>query len=500
MRGKKNENIFTLLQPSVHDGALIFSVSRRERREKLNGRGSMTLIGRMTSMRLHRMTSLRLLRMYFVIFTAALVGLLAFIGWISSGEITRESDDVLSWQLRYLRLLPENQLADVIRTHLVYRNLHIHYYGLFAPDGARIAGDVLALPPHLPLWPRGETLEHTLPVADIARSPVVRVMAERSADGRILLVGLNMTHILALHRTVMTELIAGGALGLLLSIGAGIVVGIRQMRRLEAVSETAALVAQGDLSRRFRLGGRDEIAMLLHLVNHMLDEVERLMGEVKGACDGVAHNLRTPLARVRTLVARAAERPGALRERQVAEMLDHVRCETDVVLERFGAMLRVAQIAGLTRRGEFELVDLRALVLDIGALYAPLAESRGAALAMIADEQAIVRADRALLFEMLANLVTHAIGRVSHGANVRLELTLTDSGPSLVIASDRVEPEALSAERDIGPSLKGTASPDRYTGLSVAWAVARMHGFVLRLGSDEPSVMVDCWPQMSLRF
>jgi signal transduction histidine kinase len=451
-------------------------------------------------MRLHRMTSLRLLRIYFMIFAAALVGLLAFIGWISSGEITRESDDILSWQLRYLRLLPEAQLADAIRTPVVDGNLHIHYCGLFARDGTRIAGDVLALPPHLPLWPRGETLEHTLTVSHMAQSPVARVMAERTADGRILLVGLDMTHVLALHRTVMTALIAGGTLGLLLSIGAGIVVGIRQMRRLDAVRETAALVAQGNLSRRFRLGGRDEIAMLLHLVNHMLDEVERLMGEVKGACDGVAHNLRTPLGRVRTLVTRATEQPGVLQEPQIAEMLDHVRRETDVVLERFGAMLRVAQIAGLTRRGEFELVDLRTLVLDIGALYAPLAESRGAELAMIADEQAIVRADRALLFEMLANLVTHAIGQVSHGANVRLELTLTDSGPRLVIVSENGEREALSAEHGIGPSLKGITSRDRYTGLSVAWAVARMHGFVLRLGCDDPSVIVDCWPQMSLRF
>src|ERR1700758_2235188 len=100
----------------------------------------MTLIRRMTSMRLHMMTSLRLLRIYFAIFTAALVGLLAFIGWISSGEITRESDDVLSWQLRFLRRIPEAQLADAIRTRLVYGNLDIRYYGLFAPNGARIAG------------------------------------------------------------------------------------------------------------------------------------------------------------------------------------------------------------------------------------------------------------------------------------------------------------------------------------------------------------------------
>src|ERR1700737_1990307 len=158
------------------------SISRRQRRDKINGSASMSLIRRLTWMRLHRMTSLRLLRIYFVIFAAALVGLLAFIGWISSGEIEREADDVLSWQLRYLRLLPEAQLADAIRTHLVSGNLHIHYYGLFTPSGARIAGDVLTLPPHLPLWPRGETLEHTLPLADTARAPVVRVMAQRGAD------------------------------------------------------------------------------------------------------------------------------------------------------------------------------------------------------------------------------------------------------------------------------------------------------------------------------
>jgi hypothetical protein len=312
-------------------------------------------------MRLHRMMSLRLLRIYFAIFAVALIGLLAFIGWISSGEIARESDDVLKWQVRYLRGIPQAQLADMIRTRAIYGNLHIHYYGLFAANGARIAGDVLALPSPLPVWPQGKTLEHTLPVAGMERSPVVRIMVERCPDGRILLVALDMTNVMTLHRNVMTALISSGVLGLLLSIGAGIFVGVRQMKRIEAVRETAALVAQGDLSRRFRLGGRDEIAMLLHLVNHMLDEVERLMSEVKGACDGVAHDLRTPLARVRTLVTRAAAQPGAVGEPQVAQMLDHVRHETDMVL---GALARCCVL--------LRLQDFRAVASSSQSICASL--------------------------------------------------------------------------------------------------------------------------------
>jgi signal transduction histidine kinase len=472
----------------------------------------MNLIRRMTSLPLHRMTSLRLLRVYFAVFAIALVGLAAFIGWISSKEIARETDSVLGWQMRYLRLTPDAQLADTIRRRVANGSAHIHYYGLFDSDGKRIAGDVLALPATLPTWPHGETLDHTLRLSGVVRAPVVRVMAVRRTDGRILLVGQDMTDVLSLHRLVVSLLAAGAALGLAMSGAAAIAIALRQMKRIEAVGETAALIARGDLSHRFKTGGPDEISMLLHLVNHMLDEVERLMAEVKGACDGIAHDLRTPLARIRTLVVRASHRPSALERRPLKEMLDQARQETDAVLERFGAMLRVAQIAGLTRRGEFGLVDLRELVLDIGGLYAPLAESRGITLATFARDEAFVRADRALLFEMLGNLLAHALCRVASGATLYMRIATTDSGPRIVIEGERFEQslaleataqarESSAVDRarlDEGAGANGCVECG-YTGLSLAWAVARMHGFALHLGCTEHRVAVDCWPQMSLK-
>jgi signal transduction histidine kinase len=309
-----------------------------------------------------------------------------------------------------------------------------------------------------------------------------------------------MTSGLALHRVVVTLLIAGGAMGLLLSAGVGVAVGIREMKRIDHVRHAASLIGQGDLSRRFQMGGRDEIAMLLDVINHMLDEIERLMDAVKGASDGIAHNLRTPLARVRTLLTRAAERSNLLQQPQLSEMLDQAQHETDVVLERFAAMLRVAQIAGLGHRGGFDLIDLRELVADIGGLYAPLAESRGMTLTASAENAAYVRADRALVFEMLGNLMAHVLSQASSGANVRIALAMTERGPRLAIDSDRSSTAQAPTLEAGGSRDVSTVGDSCSTSLSVAWAVARMHGFALSTGRDEPSFTVDCWPQMSLSF
>jgi HAMP domain-containing protein len=445
------------------------------------------------------MTSLRLLRVYFLIFTVALVSLLAFIGWISLGEITRETDSVLNWQLRYLRRLPQDELAETIRRRTAYGHLHIRYYGLFDRDGKRVAGDILHLPQQLPDSSDGETLEHTLKVDGIARSPVVRIVTGRFDDGHTLLVGIDMTSLLTLRRTVVTMLIAGGVLGLVLSAGVGIVVGIRQAKRIEALRETATRVAAGDLGHRFKASGRDELAMLINLVNHMLDEVERLMSEVKGACDGIAHDLRAPLARVHGLMNHAMERADSLGQSHLLEMLVQARRETELVLDRFGAMVRVAQIAGLRRHGELDVIDLRALLFELGELYAPFAESLGMELTMGGHEQALVSADRALLFEMLGNLTSHLLDRLPQGARIVLELTMTQRGPRLAIAADGCEPEQSRSPHESEPDAQSdaTTQDSADTNLGVAWAVASMHGFGLHIDPAAARVTIDCWPQTS---
>jgi len=354
-------------------------------------------IRRKTWIQLYRMMSLRLLFVYFLVFAALLMTLLTSIGWVAFNELTNETDRVLTWKLRYFRTIPDADLARAINRRLEFEHLHQNYYGLFDKNGVPVAGDVLALPPHLPPRQTGLTLKRTLTVI-APDPPTVRVMVETRGDGRTLLVAQDMTHVLKVREAITTALIAGGLLCLLASGAVGVAIGIRQHRRIGMIREAAQLVARGDLSQRFPVGGRDEIDMLSHLVNRMLGEVERLMFEVKGACDGIAHDLRTPLAHVRSLIVRTTEHPRVGRDLLLTGLLDQARSETDTLLARFKAMLRVAEIAGLRHRGGFDAIDLQALVLDVADLYAPLAESRAIMLTVAASPVPPLHADRALLF------------------------------------------------------------------------------------------------------
>jgi signal transduction histidine kinase len=445
-------------------------------------------------MQLYRMMSLRLLFVYFLVFAALLMTLLTSIGWVAFNELTNETDRVLTWKLRYFRTIPDADLARAVNRRLEFEHLHQNYYGLFDKNGESVAGDVLALPLHLPPRQTGLTLKRTLTVV-APEPPTVRVMVETRTDGRTLLVAQDMTHVLRIRETIATALIAGGLLCLLASGAIGVAIGIRQHRRIGAIREVAQLVARGDLSRRFPVGGKDEIDMLSHLVNRMLGEIERLMFEVKGACDGIAHDLRTPLAHVRSLIVRTAEHPRAGRDLLLGGLLDQARSETDMLLARFKAILRVAEIAGLRHRGGFEAIDLQALVLDVADLYAPLAESRVIMLTVNTSPVPPLHADRALLFEMLGILIGNAVLISRPGVEVRIELTMTQRGPRIQIHDNSADGNSIVQALDTSASPEADAALH----LSIAWAVARSHDFAIRVddAAFTPHITIDCWPQMS---
>src|ERR1700684_881452 len=107
------------------------------------------------------------------------------------------------------------------------------------------------------------------------------------------------------------------------------------MRAVAQTRRATQRIARGDLAQRLPIGGRDELDMLAHLVNHMLEEIERLMTEVKSACDSIAHDLRTPAAHIRPLLANVAERMHVIQDDGVAQMLDRARVEADMLLDRF---------------------------------------------------------------------------------------------------------------------------------------------------------------------
>jgi signal transduction histidine kinase len=285
---------------------------------------------------------------------------------------------------------------------------------------------------------------------------------------------------------------------LLAGVAGGLALSVRQMRRLKAIRRVTQRIAQGDLAQRLPMGGRDEVDMLAHLVNHMLAEVERLMNEVKGACDGIAHDLRTPLAHVRTLLAHAAERTETLDDAALSQLVERARIETDALLDRFRAMLRISEIGTLQRRGGFGEMQLETLVEEVGELYEPLAESRSIQLSVHVQPVDAIHGDRALLFEALSNLVDNAIKFTPEGGVVRMELRQTSAGPQVEIVDNG--PGIAADERDAvlqrfyrGESTRHLSGSG--LGLSIVSAVMRVHDFTMKIGNAQPGtrISIECW-------
>jgi signal transduction histidine kinase len=457
-------------------------------------------------------TTFRWLCVYTALFGVFLTLLVGFIAWTASTTIERDADTIMGWQLIYFDSIPDAQLPEAIYQRIEHEHMHVNYYGLFTSDGEYVAGDLLAPPPNLTYTREGSTHAHTLKLRDREVSPVVRAMGEVRPSGMRLVVARDMTSVLRIRQIVVRTLALGAVLALFAAAAGGLVLGMRQIRRVREIRRVTECIARGDLDRRLPVGGDDELDMLAHLVNHMLDEVERLMGEVKGACDGIAHDLRTPLVHLHTLLARVAERESVREDVEGTALLDRARTETGQLLERFRAMLRISEIGTLQRRGGFATVDVRELVQELADLYEPLAESRDLEWRITAEPVAEIHGDRALLFEAFNNLIDNAIKFAPQGGVVSVTLRSTPLGPLLEVADNG--PGIAPGERAAvlqrfyrGDGVRHIAGSG--LGLSVVAAVMRVHDFTLRIddaldltrdaqgAASGPGtrMSVECWPR-----
>ena len=455
----------------------------------------MTALGRLI-----RTTTFKLTLIYLGVFAAFAVFLVWYFAWNTQrliteqitqtvdAEITGLSEQYRQGGLRRLVLSVED------RTRRPGSSLYL----VTTFSGQALAGNIGALMPGVldqtgwteTLYRRQEETDGTEHWA------LVRVF--QLPGGFRLLVGRDLEE---RHRLLKIIIDAGRwSVGLVMALGlaSGLFVTRRVLRRVDAMTETTKMIMSGDLSERLAIAGTgDELDRLASSTNTMLERIEQLMRGLKEVSDNIAHDLKTPLTRLRNRCEAALR--SSRTEFDYRAALEATIENSDELIRTFNALLMIARAESGHARESISRVDAAEIARGVGELYEPLAEERGLDLRVEAPGPAFVNGSRELIGQALANLVDNAIkyakpaNAVSNGARVeillsarpagdRIELSVADRGPGIP-ASDRgrVVERFVRLERS-------RSEPGSGLGLSLASAVAHLHSGELSLQDNAPGL------------
>ncbi len=418
--------------------------------------------------------------------------LFGFIYWQTAWLETERIDRRLMNEFAILSREPPASMVADINTHYG-TDLHRQVVAaVFAPDGTRIVGGFDSPPAGLPVdrFPH-EADALRLDGPGLTRERV-RAVAGRLNDGRELVVGRSEDDLDKLRALVLRALSLGLLPALAASLGIGLFASQRTIARVRRVNQAIARIMQGHLSERLPSEGTmDELDQLAGSVNTMLAEIERLLGEVKGVGDSIAHDLRTPLARLRVRLERARGRHNNAADQDAA--LGEAIEDLDQSLAIITALLRVGEVESGRRRAGFAHISLASLLRETADLMGPLAEQRGLQFHLTLSPDVEIDADRDLLIEAFVNLLDNAIKFCPEGGSVGLALLRADSGPVIRIADsgNGIPPRERKAVLD----RFYRADPSRHIpgsglGLSLVSAIVRLHGFSLTMHDLNPGFAV----------
>jgi len=439
-----------------------------------------------------RTTTFRLTVIYGGVFAVAVIVLLGLIYLSTADYMASQMDQIVLDQALQLQGVSAEALPEQIRRDLAADTRHVYYYGLFSKGGEWITGNVRTLPPDFPTDGRPRPLNgHGFRLG-------AQALVQPLPWGELLFVGYDAKTLSGVRNIIIESLFWAGGGIIILGLAFGAALSVGPLRRLREVQAASLQVMQGDLGARLPTAGRgDEIDLLAGIANAMMDEVERLLGEVKSVGDNVAHDLRTPLTRLRVGLYRVQQDHDGNPEHQA--MLDQALVDTDALLARFKAIQRIAEIDRLARQAGFAQASLPDLVREVADLFAPVAEDAGLTLLTEISCTDEIFADRELLFEALVNLIRNAVKFTPAGGSVLLRLTACAEGPRLQIIDSG--PGVPEDERDavmqrFYRGRRDRATPGSGLGLSIVAAVARLHGYRLSLSDADPglTVTLDCWP------
>jgi signal transduction histidine kinase len=456
--------------------------------------------------KLFRTTTFKLTLVYLTVFALFAAFLLGYFALNTRRLITEQITDTVNAEITGLS---EQYRQGGIRRLVIAvdaraRRPGSSLYLVTTFNGDALAGNVTALAPgilEVPGWT--ETAYRRLDeAAGQTRPPhqehlaLVRVF--QLSGGFRLLVGRDLEERERLYHIVLSAGRWSVAIVIVLGLAGGLFVTRRVLRRVDAMTETTKTIMEGDLSGRLPVAGTgDEIDRLAQNLNAMLERIEALMQGLKEVSDNIAHDLKTPLTRLRNRAEQALRSAHSDGEYRAA--LDATIEESEGLIRTFNALLMIARAESGQARDDMNEFDAAEIAHDIGELYEPLAEEKGIELKVEAETPARLKGNRELISQALANLVDNAIKYAEspknevNGAAPEIVVCALDSGDRILLTVADTGPGIPEAERSRVVERfvrleQSRSQPGSGLGLSLASAVARLHGGELTLEDNQPGL------------
>ncbi len=453
-----------------------------------------------------RTSTVRLTATFILIFSLFSILLLAFITWQSSVQIQRQQAVDIDREVRVFQRIDASQGVRALAFALerISRTPGPGVYFLGDASGQYLLGNVTDIPPNVLIEPGIYSFDYERanpfidpdgdPAAQPVRSGFAVVRSVELSNGMRLVVGRDVVERRG-YSAIIVQSFLFGVIGIILfSVIAGGVTARRVLRRIDTIRDTSTKIMSGNLSERVPITRRnDEFDGLATNLNAMLDRIEQLLQGLKQVTDNVAHDLKTPLTRLRSQ-AESALRDGASDEAR-RQALDTTIAESDRLIQTFNALLMIARAEAGAPSGAFTDVDISAVVADVAELYGPVAEDTGILVETAITESVHLRANRELIGQAMVNLLENAVkyarpeaggqGRITVGLrrkDDRVLIEVADNGPGIPEEDrQRVLERFVRLEKSRSEAGSGL-------GLSLVDAVTRLHGGTFRIEDNAPGV------------
>ncbi len=446
-------------------------------------------------LKLLKTTTFKLAAVYLLVFAVSASAILAYVYWNTAGLLARQTDATIEAEIKGLeeqyRQGGLNSLLSAIRSRSRKDSPNVYLLSDFR--GRPLAGNLATLPPgtrqgngwvefpYLIKDPKG-TMRHA------ARARYFTLRGQFH-----LVVGRDIEEQQVFASVIRRSLYWSLGLVLLLGLAGGLLISRNILTRIDAVNRTSRTIISGDLTGRVPVSGSgDELDQLANNLNSMLEQIERLMTGMREVTDNVAHDLRTPLTRLKARVEDAL-RSG--NETDYKSALEKTIIDADGLISTFSALLSIAKARAGEVEGTMEQVDLSDIARNIAELYEPVIEAAGGRLIIAADLPVVVTANSQLIAQAAANLVDNAVkyGFTDHVRTITLS-TVAENDTGLFCVTDQgTGVDSADYERVTERFVRleqSRSQPGSGLGLSLVKAVADLHGGELKFENNKPGLKI----------